>query len=64
MRWGVIVPLFLLKCAWIGGFLLCAGEGGGGLVCVCSSGVWVLVLYMCVRFCGEILYAFGRLGRV
>ena len=46
------------------GFFLCVGEGGGGLVCVCSFGVWVLELYMCVSFCGEILYAFGHLGRV
>ena len=64
VRKGVVVPLWALGCACVGGFLLCVGEGGGSLVCVCSFGVWVLELYLCVNFCGEILYAFGHLGRV
>ncbi len=57
---GVVVPSWGLGCACVGGFLSCVGEG---LVCVFSFGVWVLLLYMCSSFCGEVLYAFVHLGR-
>ncbi len=55
----VLMSLWILVWVWVVVGLVCFGEVGGGLDCVCSFGMGDLCYGMCVFFSEWFSYAVG-----